>query len=81
MTRAPSANPSLQAGQLDLELGELLLEFLAGHLAGRAARLGCLVLLLLVFRHLECSLSTTRSNSLASPRWSSPLRQARAGTA
>ena len=33
-----------------LELRELLLEFLTTHLAGRAASLSCLVLLLLVFR-------------------------------
>ena len=33
-------DPRLQAGQLDLELRELLLEFLAAHLGGGGRRLG-----------------------------------------
>ena len=52
-------DPGLQPGKLDLKLREFLLEFLAAHLAGRGRRLGCLVLLLLVFCQLERSLSAT----------------------
>ena len=48
-------DPGLQPGELDLELRELFLEFLAAHLAGRGRcrRVGCRLLLLLAFRHLN----------------------------
>ena len=46
-------DPGLQADKLDLQLRKFLLEFLAAYLAGRGSRFGGLVLLLLVFSHLE----------------------------
>src|SRR5262249_49205722 len=53
MTRTPLAwTQVLQPGKLDLELYEFLLELLTAHLARRGGRLGYLVLLPLVFRHL-----------------------------
>jgi hypothetical protein len=65
MTRAPRVfDPSLQAGKLDLQLRKLLLEFLAAHLTGRGGRLGCLVLLLIVFRHLAMLPGHYRDDSL-----------------
>src|SRR4029434_8739213 len=57
-TRTLGLNPSLPADEVHFELSQLLLEFLTTDLAGRVALLDCLVLLLLVLSHLECSLMT-----------------------
>src|SRR5712671_6777599 len=39
------SDPGLQAGKLDLKIGQLFLEFSAAHLTGPGRRLSCLVLL------------------------------------
>jgi len=56
--RSFGLDPGLQADKLYLQLGKLLLEFLAAHFAGRGRHFGCLVLVMLAFRQLEHSLST-----------------------
>src|SRR5215471_11842408 len=57
-------DPSLQTGKLDLELRELLLEFLALHLAGCDLHPSYVALLLLVFCHLALPSITTRMLSI-----------------
>src|SRR6516162_7626419 len=50
-----SLDPSLQTGKLDLELRELLLEFLALHFAKCRLQPSYVALLLLIFCHLATS--------------------------
>ena len=53
---ARGLDPSLQTSKLDLELGEVLLKFLALHLAGCSLRPSYVAFLLVVFCHVAAPL-------------------------
>lgn len=60
--RPGGLHPGLQAGELDLELGKLLLELLAFHRAGRMLRADLAQRFGVIFTHRHPPLKITRRN-------------------